>query len=260
MQRQGRPIVKSRPLKRARFEIQASQPVASQPVAMDIVAAPVRKRKSSASVQVEKKFLDNSLAGQALVATTDWTGTELDPATTLCFTAPAQGDTASSRDGKQIICKSLHITGQVFCVPQEATLDPPLATEVFLALVLDTQTNNAQLNGEDVYSLNTANVGLNAFPMRNMNFGKRFKVLKTQRCVFDNTDHSFVAANSFNTSGRVVEIDWYIPLNNLRVNFNSTTTGVIGNVLDNSIHLIGNANSTAQAPTITYQARLRFIG
>lgn len=261
MQRQGKPFVRSkRPLKKQKLvEVALSQPAAGG-LAMEVIQ-PTRKRKASiAALQIEKKFLDNFLVGQALVAATDWAGTELDPATTLCFTAPAQGDTASSRDGKQIICKSLHITGQVFCVPQEGQGDPPLATEVFLACVLDTQTNNAQLNGEDVYSLATANAALNPYPLRNMNFGKRFKILKSQRCVFDNTNHSFAAANSFNTSGRVVEIDWFIPLNDLRVNFNSTATGVIGNVLDNSIHLIGNANITTQAPTISYQARLRFIG
>lgn len=220
----------------------------------------VKRKRSAAQLSVELKFLDNSLANQALVAATTWAGAELDPATTLCLTAPAQGDTASSRDGKQIIGKSVHVTGQVYMLPAELENTPPIATHVFLALVLDKQTNNAQLNSEDVFTNVAADASLNTKSIRNLNFAKRFKVLKTQEFVFDNTAVSHFAVDSFSRSGRSQTFDWFIPLNDLKINFNSTTTGVIGNVLDNSIHVIGIANSTLLAPTVSYNSRFRFIG
>lgn len=262
MQRQGRPIVKARPFKKARLEIAASQPMpASQPIQMDIIQpAASRKRRSSVRIKDEIKFLDNSLVDTALVANTDWTGAELDPATTLCLTAPAQGDTASSRDGKQIIAKSINVKGKIYIPQSELVGSPPIGTEVFVALILDRQTNNAQLNSEDIYSVVAANTGLLCRPLRNMNFAKRFKVLKTQSFIFDNTALSHFAVDSFSKPARAIEFDWFVDLKDMRINFNSTTTGVIGNVLDNSIHVVGITSATAENPAISYQSRFRFIG
>jgi len=225
---------------------------------MDVITR--RRKRSNAQLATEKKFLDNSLVDTALVASTTWAGAELDPATTLCLTAPAQGDTASSRDGKQIIGKYLEIKGHVYMLPQEEAGSPATTTSVYLACVLDKQTNNAQLNSEDVFTSVAASAGLGPEPLRNLNFGKRFKILKSEQIIFENTDSSFEAANSYAIAGRVAHFNWYIPLKDLRINFNSTTTGVIGNVLDNSVHMLGICNSTTNAPTISYQSRFRFIG
>lgn len=237
----------------------AIEQLTQEVVAMDVMAKST-KRKRSAQIDTEIKFLDNSLAGQALVAATTWAGAELDPATTLCLSAPAQGDTASSRDGKQIIGKSIHVSGQVFMLPAELQGSPQPSIHVFLALVLDRQTNNAQLNSEDVYTNVAADASLNTMPLRNLNFGKRFKILKSQEIVFENTATSHFAVDSFSWPGRSVTFDWFIPLNDLRINFNSTTTGVIGNVLDNSLHVVGIANATTGAPTVSYNSRFRYVG
>lgn len=225
---------------------------------MDVISK--KRKRTSVKITDELKFLDNSLVDTALVAATDWTGAELDPATTLCLTAPAQGDTASSRDGKQIIAKSINVKGKVYIPQTELQGSPPVGTEIFVALVLDKQTNNAQLNSEDVYSLVAANSGLNCRPLRNMNFAKRFKILKTEKFIFDNTAISHFAVDSFSKPARAIDFDWFVDLKDMKINFNSTTTGVIGNVLDNSVHVVGIANSTTEAPAISYQARFRFIG
>lgn len=220
-----------------------------------------RKRKrSNAQLATEKKFLDNSLANQALQAATTMASAEIDPATTLCLTAPAQNDTASGRDGKQIIGKYLVIKGKIFCPTQELEAAPPATTEVYVAAVWDKQTNNAQLNSEDVFLNVPADSAVNCCPLRNLNFGKRFKILKEERFVFDNTALSHFAVDSFSHSGRGAYLDWYIPLRDMVINFNSVNTGVIGNVMDNSVHLIAYTNATTMAPSITYQSRFRFIG
>lgn len=252
-------ILKARPLKRIKTEA-GSQPAHSQPVAMDVIAPRRKRRLSAAQLGVELKFLDNSLVAQALTAPTDWTGCEADPATTLCLTAPAQGDGANNRDGKQIIGKSLHVSGKIACLVQELQGNPPEATEVYVAVVLDKQTNNAQLNSEDVMTNVAANAALNAFPLRNMSFGKRFKVLRGERLVMQNDAISHFAVDSFAHSGLSQSFDWFIPLKDLRINFNQTSTGVIGNVLDNSIHVIAICNQTLTAPSISYNSRFRFVG
>lgn len=258
MQRQGRQLVKARPAKRQKTEIILSQPAIADVGAMEVIS---RKRKrTSVKIADELKFLDNAVEDQALVAAATWAGAELDPATTLCLTAPAQGDTASSRDGKQIIAKSLNVKGKVYIPQSELVASPPIGTEIFIALILDKQTNNAQLNSEDVYSLVAANTGLNCRPLRNLNFAKRFKVLKTEKFIFDNTAVSHFAVDSFSKPARAIDFDWFVDLKDMKINFNSVTTGVIGNVLDNSVHVVGIANSTSESPAITYQSRFRFIG
>lgn len=252
---QDRPTKKSpRPLKKARID------PASQVVSMDVVV-PKKKKRSNAAIAIEKKFLDNSIAATALTAPTDFTGGEVDPATTLCLTAPAQGDGASNREGKQIIGKSLQIKGQVFALGNEAQTSPPLSVQCIVACVLDTQTNNAQMNSEDLWTNVQASAALNACPLRNMNFGKRFKVLKQEVFNLENTALSHFAVDSFTKSSRSAIFDWFIPLNDLRINFNTTATGVIGNVLDNSIHMIAFTNTTSEVtPTLIYNSRFRFVG
>lgn len=251
-----------RPAKRQRGPSQILELSQAAGSGMDVVVSSrKRKRLSQAALGVEKKFLDNSLAATAVVSSTTYTGCEQDPATTLCLTAPAQGDGGSNRDGRQIIGKSVHIRGQLNIVPIEDTLaNPPFATLVHVAIVLDRQTNNAQENSEDIYTIPGAAVGVATFPMRNMDFAKRFKVLREEVFVFDNLNYDRSAANAFGIAGQAKPFDWFIPLNDLRINFNSTTTGVIGNVLDNSIHVVANTNTTTLAPTIAYNSRFRFIG
>lgn len=261
MQRQQQVVLKARPLKRRKLQ-ETPITVKKEPVmTMDII--PSRKKKRSVSIAIEKKFLDNSLVNTALATSTSYTGAELDPATTLCLTAPAQGDGGSNRDGRQIIGKSVHIRGQIYMLPNEdEILNPPIANHVHIAVVLDTQTNNAQLNSEDVYTNPAADASVNTFPLRNMNFAKRFKILREQEFVFENRNYDRSGANVYGGAGRSASFDWFIPLNDLKINFNSTTTGVIGNVLDNSIHVVGitNATGVGGAPTISYVSRFRFLG
>lgn len=206
---------------------------------------------------IEKKFYDTSFSG-AIAAATDATGGEYDPSTTSMITTPDQGDGPSQRDGKRITCKYIEIKGTLSTPAVELQANTPAYNKVFLALVLDTQTNGAQMNSEDCFK-NTAAVALsNAAPLRNLLFGSRFKVLKQK--VFDVTPItlSHFAIDSFSWAGRQQEFHWYVPLNDLPVNFNLGTTASIANVIDNSVHVI--AYSTTTQVTLTYNARLRFVG
>lgn len=208
---------------------------------------------------VEKKFLDTGKTATAFVAPTDSTGGELDPSTgcTGCVSAPAQGDAATNRDGKQIIAKYLEIKG-VINLPNQVNQGGSRGGIVaMVAVVLDTQTNGAQLNSEDVYT-NTAATAIGApVATRNLLFGPRFKVLKQEfwELAYDGTTYD--GAN-VEMNGKQREFTWFIPLGNLKINFNGGTTADVANVIDNSIHVVGFA--TEATPTLTYNCRMRFIG
>jgi len=208
---------------------------------------------------IEKKFLDTVKSNTAVAANVDCTGGEYDPSAgcTGCLSCPAQGDTEQSRDGKRIVIDSLILKG--FVQNGESTSEAPeAATKIFVAVVLDTQTNGAQLNSEDVFKNTGAYALLNADPLKNLLFGSRFRILKSQ--TFDLTFNGVagtVATLAHNATRR--DFDWYIPFKGgLPVNLNAGTTADVANVIDNSLHVV--AFSTLAGSSIGYNARIRFQG
>jgi len=232
-------------------------------------ATPAKKSKISAAravanavtmgfMGIEKKFLDTARADGSIAAASDLTGGEYDPSSgcTGCLSCPAQGDTEQSRDGKRIVIDSLILKGYV---KNDGSASEAIgaAVKVFFAVILDTQTNGAQLNSEDVFKNLSANDLANCDPMKNLLFGNRFRILKSQ--VFDVTPIGVAAAGltAYNTVRR--EIDWYIPFKGgLTVNMNAGTTANVTNVIDNSLHVV--AFSTLTGASLGYNARIRFQG
>jgi len=113
------------------------------------------------------------------------------------------------------------------------------------------------MNSEDCFKNTGASAALNTSPIRNLLFGPRFKILKQGTFTLTYPTMSWDGTN-MEVGGASRLFSWFIPLNNLVVNFNSGTTASIANVIDNSIHVIGYA--TVNTPTITYNARIRFVG
>lgn len=216
--------------------------------------------------KMEVKFFDVSKTGFALTSPTDATGGEMDPATILCLNGVPQGDTASSRDGFKIAMKSLYINGLVRCVNQATQSAADIVPMVYLALVLDTQTNGGTATGldsENVFANPSTDSILAASPLRNMSFTERYKVLKVFKCTLPTP----AIANDTGATGGLVQNGFAVPfemavdLKGLQTKFQSaTTTGYVGTIVDNSLHLVGFCNSTSLAPTVYYQSRLRFVG
>lgn len=205
---------------------------------------------------IEKKFYDTALAAGAIGAATDATGGELDPSATSMISTPAQGDTEQTCDGKRIIIKSVQLKGTLNNPAAAAAASPELAAKVFVAIVLDTQSNAAQMNSEDCFK-NLAGTALGApHPLRNLLFSNRFRVLKYD--VFDVSHETLAGVSaSLNSNSTERNFDWFLPLD-LPVNFNAGTTASIVNVIDNSLHVI--AFGSQASITITYNARIRFVG
>lgn len=214
-------------------------------------------RLAAAALGVEKKFYDTSFTEAALSVATDSTGGEYDPSATSMISTPAQGDGATNRDGKQIVAKYVEIKGFVRVprlINQTAAATPYTA---MLALVLDTQTNAAQAQSEQVFTNPAAAAGTAPDCLRNLEYGARFRILKQQHFTFPPLPSTYDGTN-VEQAGYQKDFTWYVPLGDLKINFNSGTTASIANVIDNSLHMMGFGNSADIS--LSYNARLRFLG
>lgn len=211
---------------------------------------------------IEHKFLETALIAQAITSPVDASGGEVDPSATSMISTPAQGDGEEQRDGKRIIIDSADIRMRLNLPASNAGFaSPSNPVKVFVALVLDTQSNGAQMNSEDCFKNDSGDAQLAACPMRNLLFGSRFRVLR--QGVFDLTPVtlSHIAVNLFSHNGRSVIKYWHVKFpGGLPVNFNAGTTASIANVVDNSLHMIAYSTTTTGTPTISYNARIRFRG
>jgi len=204
---------------------------------------------------IETKFIDYTYE-EAIVNTV--TGAEADPpgpgAQTApgCISAIAQGDGESNRDGRKCTLTSIHLRGSVILDPRSDTSTSVGGTTVRVLVVQDTQTNGAQLNSEDVI-LAATNV---EHSFRNLQFTKRFKILKDQTFAMKYPSASGTSVTN-DVNGDIKNFKW-----NFKVNIpviHKANTAVIASITDNSIHVIAFCSQNGVA-TLNYNARCRFVG
>lgn len=202
---------------------------------------------------IETKFHDCYKAPAAVVATT--ASAEQDPAANAsCLNAIAQGDGESNRDGRKCLLKSLQIKGQINSTVQSDQADivePPMCRVV---VVIDHQTNGAQLNSEDV--LKDA-AGLDMCSLKNLQYSRRFTTLYDQVHTLSPAVAGSDGACTMSVNFSPCYFQLYKKLN-LPVNFTNTTSD-IANIMDNSIHVIAIASGSGLC-TLGYQSRVRFVG
>lgn len=215
-------------------------------------------RRTGGYMGMELKFFDSSLAATAVAQPSDASGGEVDPTTLLCLSCPSTGDGEQNRDGRQITMKKISVTGLIQIPVQVNVTALDTTPYVMIALVLDTQTNKAQLNSEDVFTNPSAGGGTAASPFRNLQYTKRFRILKKIKVFIDQLMPSYDGTN-IEITGSHTPWELHADLKDLEVNFEGTTS-VVGAVIDNSIHLIAYASTVTYVPQILYNARLRFTG
>lgn len=211
---------------------------------------------------LEKKFRDTYLTDKALVATL--AGSECDPATFNCLNAIAEGSAETERDGRKAVIRSCHLRGEIERLSDAGTTNGPAAQMAcWVALVLDTQTNGAQLNAEDVFTVPAS--GQPHLPLQNLQYSSRFKVLKMKRMTFDapnmvSNGEDQAGTHAVFTGGQVKSFDWYIPMN-MGVTFKNSTPAC-ADIIDNSLHVIAVASGVTapNALRLSYSARVRFVG
>jgi len=206
---------------------------------------------------IERKYFDTSLANQPFSNQADWTaaGNVLDPAGVGCLNAPTQGTTALTRVGLRYNILEINIAGAVQWTAETNQTTADNAPIVCWALVMDKQPNGAALTANLVYQ-NPGNVGgtVNA-PLRNLQYAKRFKVLKQWTEVLMPTTLSYDGGN-MEQGGNACMFNYFKQFKKpIRVE----TVGNTGTIADNvncAFHVIG--LSTNAAVTISYNARIRF--
>ncbi len=198
----------------------------------------------------ELKFIDRELDGDNMAVA--WTNH--DPATVDCLSAVATGDGESDRDGRVYYIHSVHVNGRCGFSTQES-VGAPISDPIYrILLVLDKQTNGAQLTPGEVMETGFTE-DVHAF--RNMGFTQRFWVLKDVMFSMSmNNQTNEGSVNLFANGGRVrlwnMDHVFKIPL---KV-YCSNTTAVIASIENFSLHIVGFCTTTNT--TITYISRVRF--
>lgn len=218
--------------------------------------APTYKKKRSAAIQrvlgVETKYFDAVKAGT--VVNSSWTTGELDPAAN-CLGVPVQGNGTQNRDGSRILVKNLSVQGRVYRLRQSDLDDIPFSSCIQVSLVMDTQTNGAQLSAEDVYVATDPET-----PGRRVIANtQRFKVLRTQ--CFDNYCVASMAdgANTASTNGMSHHFQWFINLNQPMNFIDGAGAGSVADIKDVSFHIIA-CSTQATVDYLEYNFRMKFIG
>jgi len=200
---------------------------------------------------LENKFVDFEITGNGLPVNTTPSGSEMDPAETLSLSAIAQGDGESQRDGRKVVLNHINFNGMLKLNPQQNLAVGLDAVAIRCAIVWDTQTNQAQFNGEDVFETQNVPTGF-----RNLQFTKRFRVL------YDET-FSFAYPSAVGTSasndlnGQMILFSVFKKLN-IPVLFNGTTANV-STITDNSLHVMCWASESGVC-SFNYSSRVRFMG
>jgi hypothetical protein len=215
----------------------------------------VANLRSGGYTGLELKYFDTR-ASYNLVADAAMTGGECDPATVNCLNAMIVGNSANQRDGRQITMKNVYVSGQLVDHDGAAVTGAGASRLVYVALVLDTQTNGAQLRSQDVYELATGSSAAQCVnPLRNLQYSKRFRVLDSMTCeirphnVFDGTNPTHIyGSQPFKLSSKLNHV----------VNFTGDG-GTVGAISDNSLHIIAFSDDSNKI-ALTYEARVRFVG
>lgn len=210
---------------------------------------------------IEKKFLDCTAASVAIVSSGTMTGgvIALGSGCTGCISAPAQGDTSSSRDGNKVVICEANVIGSISVAAQANQTAADTSCIVLLALVQDMQTNGVTLDTTQVFSNPTTSALSCADPFRNMSYTSRFKILKMKKITlripsitWDGTD---LEQSGFHTN---FHMKWK---GQMPVTFTTaSTTADVANVTDNSINVVAFCTNTSLAPLLTFNARTRFYG
>lgn len=238
------------------------------PVARSVNLLRSRMRRRNAATAgylgVEIKYFDQAYAATTLSSPTTPDNTmRADIPTQLCLNAVSQGDGPTNRDGKKIRMRSLYIKGLVYRQGYEDQPAPEEPVGAYVAVVLDRQTNAAQLAPAQVFT-NTAGASLSNISLfRNLEYNDRYRILRDGTFIFNAGPQSAYALDKISNGGLIRRFEWYIPLN-IDVLFNTTTptAATVASIVSNSIGVIAGATSSSgnNSLVLAYNSRLRFVG
>lgn len=222
--------------------------------------------RSGGFLGMERKFHDTGDAFSTMSTHWDSVTAMRDPATPLSLNGVAQDDGEQSRDGRKMVIDSIQVNGHCYVTQDETVATPVNWQQYRVAIVLDKQTNGAQMTADQVFVAGGAGEDLLAY--RNLQYTSRYDVLYDSGVLQIETGNtvdpnSTAGANqTYSNWGSVTPFSMYHKFKGgLPVTFNNTT-GVIGSVVDNSLHIIAICSSSPSGTTHSfhYTARIRFYG
>lgn len=190
----------------------------------------------------EKKFFDTALSFNL-----DFTGECSTTAGTGLINLIPQGDTESTRDGRQCTIESINIRGDMTFIPGAAA---QASGTGHLYLILDKQCNGALSAITDVFTSNDMRI-----VFHNLANSKRYVVLKKWIHAFNPPAGQTTAYN--NVSRRIE----YFKKCNIPIEF-SSTTGAVAEVKSNNLFLAYGSGSAGIDDLINFNGncRVRFRG
>lgn len=211
--------------------------------------------------QSESKYFDSFLSADNVFETAGWADHELDPATLNTLFCPVEGSDIDNRIGRKVSVYKISIRAFLSAdadVEETAMQESP---SVRLILYMDTQTNGTQAQAEEVMEDPGASIGTTFCSFQNKaNFG-RFRVLKDKtyymRDLTAMRDGATAATpvTASQSSGTVAFKMTHRFRNPIDIRFNATSGGTIGDIVDNSFHLIGTKNNSDSTSRLTYVCR-----
>lgn len=205
----------------------------------------------------ERKYFDSERNAALAALTTSWAGGELDPATGNSLFFPVRGSDFNNIEGRKCQVLSIKIKGFFTMAAQanQTTTDDPGVIRI--CLVMDKQTNGAQLNAEDVINSGAASQAISMF--QNPAFFGRFKVLKDKFYSLQNPaitwDGTNLEQNGLTKPFKITH-KFRKPI---IVHLNATNGGTPADCIDNSFHVIGGCTNNELAQSIDYKCRITFI-
>jgi len=230
------------------------------------------QRTRGAAVQGEMKYFDCSLTGIPLVAVTGtWVaGTLVDPTTTvnlgsaavatpLCLFAPTVGSGLNQRIGRSVKMMKVKVSGHITIAAQTGLAAPPASSKIRVVLVMDKQTNAAQMTSAQLFN-DSADASSTISSFQNPNNFGRFQVLKEKVINAFNPGVTGVVAGSLVVApANVFPFKFSYNFNgNTHVNFNATSGGTVADIITNSLHMIAGASNIANVSGITYYSRVSY--
>ncbi len=203
---------------------------------------------------LEKKFTDQDRA-TASTATT-WASSEIDPLGTNTLCSIDQGNGNTQRLGRTANVVSLNIRGTATLVAQESTTAPTAVRWIRLCLVLDKQTNSAQLAGENVFASVGASLEIQSF--RNLEYVERFEVLADKTIFFPSASINEGSINLFSRAAQIKKFSMAYKWKDGLKHIYDGTSGLVGDLTGNSLHLIATASNSEVL--VNYTCRCRFYG
>jgi len=205
----------------------------------------------------ESKYFDSFKSAQTIAETTSWAATEADPTTLDTLFVPQEGSDIDNRIGRKVSVYKIALRGVIsasLASDQTDTLQNPA---VRLILFQDQQSNGVQAQGEELMaSPGAATSALTFSTFQNLANLGRFRVLRDKTIRGTITVTGTDGAST--TSQRANDIPFKITVKFTKpvvVKFNATNGGTIGDIVDNSFHLLAVKSNADYTTVISYQCR-----